>query len=232
MVIYSESDVPGTLGCRLYDKATTIPDAVLQKAFHRPPVLVGLTGGIGCGKTTVLKVFRQIGVPCFVADERAGKYYDDEDFLKEIHNLFGGVAFFSNGKADKKAIASIVFNDKKKLLALNALIHPRVMKEFTDWANRQAAPYVVIESAILYEYGLDKGLDKVICVYLEQEERLRRLEERDHATREVLLARMNSQFSAEEKMDRADYVILNYEGNPRERQVKYIDKLLRARNGA
>ena len=95
-----------------------------------------------------------------------------------------------------------------------------------QFVSRQQAPYVIFESAIVYEHGFDRMVDKVVCVYLEQEERLRRLALRDHATREQLLARMRNQLSAEEKMMRADYVILNYEGNPRARQVRHIHSLL------
>ena len=113
-------------------------------------------------------------------------------------------------------------------MKLNALIHPRVMKDFASWASIQKAEYVIMESAIIYEYHLDKQLDKVITVYLEKEERMRRLILRDKASREQLEERMRNQLSAEEKMDRADYVILNYEGNPRVRQVTFIDNMLRS----
>lgn len=189
-------------------------------------ITVGLTGGIGCGKTTVLRLFRELGVPCFVADEVAGRYYEDEAFLKSIRELFGDRVFRADGSVDKQAIARIVFADKVALASLNGLIHPRVMEDFRRWAGEQRAPYVIFESAILYEYGLEQAVDKVIAVYVEKEERFRRLEQRDHATREALEARMRNQLSAEEKMDRADYVVLNYEGNPRQRQVEHIHGLL------
>ena len=189
--------------------------------------LVGLTGGIGCGKSTVVNVFREIGVPCFVADDEAGKYYDDPLFLEEIRRLLGDKVFSDTGKVDKRKIAQIVFNDKEKLSQLNSLIHPRVMRQFKEWAQRQDSDYVIIESAILYEYCLDKQLDKIVAVYIDREECIQRLEHRSNEPRDVIEARINNQLSAEEKMDRADYVILNFEGNPRERQVRYIDKMLR-----
>lgn len=188
--------------------------------------LVGLTGGIGCGKTTVLEEFKRLGVPCFVADQHASDYYQEPDFLTEIRKLFGLTVFLDSSSVDKKKIASIVFSDKEKLLQLNALIHPRVMNDFRTWAYNQNPKdgYVIIESAILYEYNLDRQLDKIIAVYLEKEERMRRLQLRDNTSREALEARINNQLSAEEKMDRADYVVLNYEGNPRARQVATIHK--------
>lgn len=190
-------------------------------------MLVALTGGIGCGKTTVLNAFRSLGIPCFVADEVAGAYYNDPAFLEQVRTLLGPSVIAPDGSANKQAIAAIVFNNPEALKQLNALIHPRVWQDFLSFANRhQSAPYVIFESAITYEYGFDRLVDKVICVYLEQEERLRRLELRDHATREQLLSRMRNQLPAEEQMMRADYVILNYEGNPRQRQVRQVHQSL------
>lgn len=202
-------------------------------AVHRPQfstsLLVALTGGIGCGKTTVLNEFRKLGIPCFVADEVAGAYYSDPAFLTQIRGLFGDRVFRPDGTVDKKAIAAIVFADSAMLQRLNALVHPRVWDDFVRFASQHTdAPYILFESAIVYEYGFDRLVDKVICVYLEKEERLRRLELRDHATRAQLEARMANQLSAEEKMMRADYVVLNYEGNPRTRQVQHIHNLLLA----
>lgn len=187
------------------------------------PLLVALTGGIGCGKTTVLHEFQKIGIPCFVADEVAGAYYNDPTFLQQIRTLFGDSVMLSDGSADKKAIAQIVFSDHEALHRLNALVHPRVWQDFQQFVHVNAqAPYIIFETAIAYEYGFDQLVEKVVCVYLEEEERLRRLELRDHATRQQLQARMRNQLSAEEKMMRADYVVLNYEGNPRSRQVQHI----------
>lgn len=191
------------------------------------PLLVALTGGIGCGKTTVLHEFLKLGVPCFVADQVAGAYYSDPDFLQQIRALFGNDVFRPDGTVDKQAIARIVFADPEALQRLNALIHPRVWNDFLLFASQHpAAPYLLFESAIVYEYGFDRLVDKVVCVYVELEERLRRLEQRDHATRAQLQARIANQLSAEDKMLRADYVILNYEGNPRARQVAHIHSLL------
>lgn len=191
---------------------------------------VVLTGGIGCGKTTVLREFERLGVPCFVADEVAAGYYDDPAFVAEVDRLLGGGTMTVDGRADKQAIASIVFGNREMLLRLNALIHPRVWEDYLRFAAEHAdAPYCLFESAIAYEYGFDRLADAVVCVYVDKEERLRRLAHRDpvpglsmQAIRERLEARMRNQLPAEEKMMRADYVVLNYEGNPRRRQVEYI----------
>lgn len=190
-------------------------------------LLVALTGGIGCGKTTVLKEFRNRGIPCFIADDIAGAYYHEPSFLNQIRTLFGGSVIRPDGSADKQAIARIVFSDPQSLQKLNQLIHPRVWSDFLRFASAHPqAPYVIFESAIVYEYAFDRLVDKVICVYLDYEERMSRLMHRDQATRQQLQSRMNNQLSAEEKMMRADYVILNYEGNPRPRQVRHIHSLL------
>lgn len=189
---------------------------------------VGLTGGIGCGKTTVVEVFKALGVDCFVADAVAANYYQQADFLEKLKGLFGERVFKADGSADKRRIADIVFNDSEALAQLNSLVHPMVMADFEVFCHeRVGADYVLMESAILYESGLDKEMDSVVCVYVDMEERIRRLRLRDHTTDEQIALRIAAQCPAEEVMQKADYVILNYEGNPRARQVAYIDKLLR-----
>lgn len=193
------------------------------------PLLVALTGGIGCGKTTVLDQFRSIGIPCFIADQVAGAYYQDPAFLASIRHLFGNSVFRPDGTADKAAIARIVFADTDKLAKLNSLVHPRVWDDFQRFAASHAAsPYLIFESAIIYEAHLDRLVDKVVCVYLSLDERIARLTVRDHATAEQIHSRIRRQLPAEEVMQRADHVILNYEGNPRTRQVQHIHNQLLA----
>ena len=189
--------------------------------------VVGLTGGIGCGKTTVLLEFEKLGVPCFVADAWGNKLYYLPSFVQLLVRHFGEGILNDSGEVNRKAVAAIVFNKKEELQWLNAQVHPLVDSMFSQWLYSQSAPYVIYESAILYETQLEKKFDKVIAVYLEENERIRRIAYRDHASREEIEARMANQMSAEEKMMRADYVILNYEGNPRTRQVQYFDHLLR-----
>lgn len=188
---------------------------------------VGITGGIGCGKSTVVAEFAKLGVPCFVADSVAGAYYTDPTFLSEVRCLFGDTVFRQDGSVDKRAIAARVFADKASMASLNALVHPRVMSDFDLFCGSHSeAAYVLFESAILYDYRLDRVMDRVICVYLDLEERLRRLMARDGGDEAAIRARMASQMPAEEVMMRADYVILNYEGNPRARQVACINERL------
>ena len=189
---------------------------------------VGITGGMGCGKSTVVEAFARLGVPSFVADRAGAGCYRHPAFLNEVRRLFGNGVFSADGAPDKRRIAARVFANPAEMQALNALVHPRVMQAFEAFCLRHAdAPYVLFESAILYDYGFDSLMDSVICVYLSLEERLSRLAVRDSVPREELMARIRRQMPAEEMMRRADYVILNYEGNPRQRQVAYIDKMLK-----
>ncbi len=192
---------------------------------------VGITGGMGCGKSTVVAEFGRRGVPCFVADSVAGAYYDDPVFLPDVCRLLGNEVFRDDGSVDKRAIAARVFADRMLLEGLNALVHPRVIQDFDLFCRRHAdAPYVLFESAILFDYGFDRMMDCTICVYLDIDERLRRLLLRDGGDEDAIRARIAHQMPAEDVMTRADYVILNYEGNPRARQVATIDHLLRMRD--
>jgi len=188
--------------------------------------VVGITGGIGCGKTTVLLEFARLGIPCFVADDEAKKCYDDSAFLEEIIAYFGE-GIVKDGVVCKQRLADIVFAEKDKLEWLNSRIHPWVMKRFEEWKKQQKnVPYVLFESAIIYEAHLEHLFDKIITVYLDKEERMRRLLYRDNVTRGQLESRMKVQMDEDEKLMRADYVILNFEGNPRRHQVEYFHNLL------
>lgn len=189
---------------------------------------IGITGGMGCGKSTVVRRFMALGIPCFISDIVAAGYYYDPDFLGQLRSLLGPDVILPDGSADKRAVADRVFADQRLLDGLNALVHPRVKEDFEAFcALYDAAPYVLFESAILYEYGFDLLMDRVICVYLDLDERLRRLRLRDGVGEEALMARISRQMPAEEVLRRADYVVLNYEGNPRSRQVEYIDQQFR-----
>ena len=189
---------------------------------------VGITGGIGCGKSTVVAEFSKLGIQAFVADEVAADYYRAPSFLADIRQLFGDDVFLPDGSADKRRIAARVFSDGNMLKALNALVHPRVLADFEAFCRNHAnEPYVLFESAILFDYGFDALMDRTLCVYLDLQERIRRLRSRDGSSEEQIMARVANQMPALEMMRRADYVILNYEGNPRQRQVALIDKYLR-----
>ena len=189
---------------------------------------IGITGGMGCGKSTVVREFMALGVPCFICDIVAAGYYYDLDFLDGLRDLLGPGVFLPDGMVDKRAVAERVFADQRLLDGLNAMVHPRVREDCAAYcALHDAAPYVLFESAILYDYGFDRQMDRVVCVYLDLPSRLSRLRLRDGVGEEALMARIRRQLPAEEVMMRADYVVLNYEGNPRQRQVQHIDNLVR-----
>lgn len=190
---------------------------------------VGITGGIGCGKSTVVAEFKKLGVSCFVADSVAAAYYNEPDFLADVRRVLGDSVFHADGSVDKAAIARRVFADRSLLQQLNNLIHPRVMRDFAHFCSEHSAePYVLFESAILYDYGFDKMMDCVIGVYLNLEERLQRLMLRDGGDEASIRARIANQLPAEQILHCADHVVLNYEGNPRHRQVLYIDNKIKA----
>lgn len=198
--------------------------------------IVGITGGIGCGKTTVLNIFQdKFHVPCFVMDTEAKKLYDEIEVRQEIMKVFGRDVFhYVDGictfKVDTKKLGSVVFNDKDKLKQLNTIIHPRVRKMFYDWVASQIQnypPYILVESAIMFETGFYKDLDAIITVYIEEEERIRRIQKRDNISIEEIKRRMNKQLSSKVKLELADYIVLNYEGNPRQKQIEIIDRSIR-----
>lgn len=171
---------------------------------------IGLTGGIGSGKSTVAEVFQALNVPVFVSDEQARAIQnEDSGVVSSIMALFGK-DIYSGGKLDRAKLASIVFTDRKKLERLNAIVHPAVAKAFNDFAIKHSAcPYVLKEAAIIFEHGLEKQLDAVITVIAPDEVRIRRVMERDRVSREDVQKRIANQLSQEEKAQRSDFVIVN-----------------------
>ena len=126
--------------------------------------VVGITGGIGSGKSIVSMIFRQLGIPVYEADAEAKKLYDIPEIISEVKKTFGA-AYFSDGTLNKKKFADLVFKDGEALKKINAIIHPYVKKNFREWKNRfKDKPYVLKEAAILFESGTDKGCDKIIVV--------------------------------------------------------------------
>ena len=171
---------------------------------------VGITGGIGSGKTTVCKIFEVLRVPVYYADERAKALMQTD--LKLIHSvkeLFGEAAY-KNGKLNRPFVAEKVFNDKPLLDKLNSIVHPAVAADAMQWMARQAdKPYAIKEAALLFENGSYKHLDKIILVHAAMETRIARLKSRDNATRAQITARMRHQLSDDEKMKLADFIIYN-----------------------
>ncbi len=167
---------------------------------------IGLTSGIGCGKSLVAHVFETIGIPVFYSDKEAKVLYEDESLLNEIAIKFGKEVVV-DGKLQTKKLASIVFCDENKLQQLNAMMHPRVFKRFDTWSKKQHSPYVIMESAILFENNLDKHFTKTIGITTPQDIVIKRVMQRDSCTKEQVLERINNQMPQEKKNKLVDYLI-------------------------
>lgn len=175
-------------------------------------VHIGITGGIGSGKTLICRIFQRLGVHVYNADDRAKVLMNSDPGLKsQISAEFGSDAYQADGKLDRKHIAKSVFDNPEKLKKLNSLVHPSVGEDYKVWANGFSdQPYILREAALLYEAGVASMLDKVIVVSAPEEIRIKRVLERDsQRTEQEVRAIINSQWKEEEKVKRADYVILN-----------------------
>jgi dephospho-CoA kinase len=172
---------------------------------------IGLTGGIGSGKSSVAGIFNVLGIPVFDADTSAKSIMENDiELAASIKDLFGNESYL-NGKLNRSYVANLVFNDSYKLDQLNALVHPVTISASNTWAEQQKTPYVVKEAALLFESGSAAGLDYVIGVYAPQHIRIKRVMDRDKLTREQVLARMNCQVNEEIKMKLCDFVLVNDE---------------------
>lgn len=172
---------------------------------------IGLTGGIGSGKSTVAKIFETLGIPVFDADTAAKNIMNEDKLLKQkVKDLFGNQSY-EDGTLNRKYIASIVFNDVLKLEQLNALIHPATITTAHEWATKQTTPYTVKEAALFFESGSATGIDYIIGVYAPQHLRIQRVMQRDNISREEVLSRLNKQIDEEMKMKLCDFVVVNDE---------------------
>lgn len=171
---------------------------------------VGITGGIGSGKTTVCKIFETLQVPIYYADERAKWLLNnDEKIINSVKNLLGIEAYI-NGQLNRSYIADKVFNNKELLDSYNEIVHPAVAYDTLEWMQQYVySKYVIKEAALLVETGLYLTLDKLIVVTAPTELRIQRVMQRDNTTREAVEARINNQLSEEEKIKVADFVVIN-----------------------
>jgi len=173
---------------------------------------IGITGGIGSGKTTVCKLFELQGIPVFYSDAQARTAMNtDLDLADGIRQTFGKDIYFENGLLDRKKLASIVFSDDSKLKELNALVHPAVFRRFHIWSAEQTSPYVLKEAAILFESDSYKDCDGIILVKAPLDLKIARVIKRDAITKQEVLNRMEKQLSDEEKLKLSDFIIENDE---------------------
>jgi dephospho-CoA kinase len=180
----------------------------------RTPLCIGVTGGIGSGKSLVCKIFNSLGVLSYDADGRAKMILDSDPILKEqIKDVFGPYAYDEDGRLNRIHISKMAFSMPEKLARLNQLVHPRVAADFERWIEEHSSRhYLIKEAALMFEAASTKGLDKVILVTAPQSLRIKRVLARDpHRTEADLQKIMANQMSEEEKMKRADFVILNDE---------------------
>lgn len=174
-------------------------------------MVVGLTGGIGSGKTTVAGFFKEKNVPVYIADEAGKRLLETSAEIKEhVIKLIGEKAY-TNNTPNRKYIASVVFKNSEKLEALNKIIHPAVAEDFENWLRKQKAAYVIYEAAILFEAGGYKKCELNVLVTATKEEKLKRLQERDQSTISEIEARMEKQWSDEQKRKLADFEIENHD---------------------
>ncbi len=194
--------------------------------------LIGVTGGIGSGKTVVCEGFQSLGRTVLSADNLAREIMDTEDEVKQkVRQLFGTAAYSPEGLLDRRFVAARVFGESLVKKKLDAIVHPAVFREIEVRISRLSAeqrfPYVVIEAALIYESGFDKRLDYVIVVQAAKESRIRRVTERDGSTRAEVLRRIASQLSQEELVKRADFLIRNDSDLSQiPSKVRFIDQLL------
>lgn len=174
---------------------------------------IGITGGIGSGKTTVCRVFEVLGIPVFYADNAAKSIMHNDALLRQdIVEGFGKDSYFENGDLNRKHISSIVFNDKDELAKLNALVHPAVFRAFDIWVKEQKdAPYVLKEAALLFESDSHKMCDQSILVKSPEALKISRIIARDNTTAEEVRLRINRQFPDKKKERMADHIIINDE---------------------
>ena len=174
-------------------------------------IKVGITGGMGSGKSTVAKVFAVLGIPVYYADDAAKRLMNEDLSLKEqLLQLFGKETY-TNGMLNRKYLASVVFNNEEKLALLNSIVHPATLRDADEWMLRQKTPYAIKEAALIFESGAQKQLDYVIGVHAPVPLSIQRVMKRDHITRDEVKARMDKQMDEAIKMRLCDYVINNDE---------------------
>jgi dephospho-CoA kinase len=180
---------------------------------RKPGFKLGITGGIGSGKTSVCRVFDVLRIPVFSADREAQEIMENDDNIILQINSIVGKDLYKNGSLDRMDLAKIIFNDSSLLVKVNSLIHPAVFNQFTKWVLLQTAPYVIMEAAILFESGAGKYVDSVATVVAPVEQRVKRVIHRNKLSREQVLDRMRNQMDDETRMKLSDYIIHNSEND-------------------
>lgn len=192
-------------------------------------IKLGITGGIGSGKSTICKLFSLLGIPIYESDAQAKNLMNNSPVINErLLSTFGNTIYREDGNLDRKKLAHIVFNSPYLLKELNNIVHPEVRRDFLCWAEKQKdAPYVIQESAILFNSGFNQIMDKTLTVTAPITERINRVIARDLASKEQVLERINNQMNDEQQIALSDYVIHNGSNDLLIVQVLKIDQILR-----
>ncbi len=171
---------------------------------------IGLTGGIGSGKSLIRRIFCELGIPVYDADTAAKRLMiEDENIRKSLISAFGQEIIQQNGSLNKKLLADIIFRDKENLNTINSIVHPAVHRDFENWLQKQDAPYVLEEAAVFFETDAYRSMDKMITVCASEDVRIERVTKRDSISREKVIERMKNQLPDDEKFKLADFVIYN-----------------------
>jgi dephospho-CoA kinase len=187
---------------------------------------IGLTGGIGSGKTTVAQIFEVLSIPVYYADPAAKELMNnDPELKKKIITSFGSDVY-KKGVLDRAYLGAMVFPDAEKLNLLNSIVHPATIQDSESWMQNQKTPYAIKEAALIFEAGLEKYLDYVIGVTAPESLRIQRVVDRDHTSTEKVMERMHQQMDEKEKISRCDFVIVNDGVSPLLPQVLSIHKTL------
>ena len=172
---------------------------------------IGLTGGLGSGKTTVACIFEVLGIPVYYADEASKRLMNEDETVKTSVKKTFGNDVYKDDKLDRKYLADIVFNDEEKLKMLNSIVHPATIMDAGNWIKNQTAPYIIKEAALLFESGSDKNLDYVIGVQSPLALRMQRAMQRDQISEKEIMSRINRQMDEEKKLQLCDFIIVNDE---------------------
>ena len=177
----------------------------------KPPLKLGVTGGIGSGKTTVCRIFSVLGIPVFDADPVARQIMDTDESIMLRLNSIAGKDLYITGTLDRIELAKLIFSNSSLLARVNSLVHPAVFDHFKRWAIVQTTPYVILEAAILFESGGAKHLDKILSVVAPLEDRITRVIKRNSLSEEQVLDRIRNQMDDESRIKLSDYIIYNAE---------------------
>lgn len=193
---------------------------------------IGITGGIGSGKSTVCKVFSAMGIPVFQADLVAGKLQnEDPQLVHEMIQIFGADIYSADRLLDRKKLASIIFDNRSLLEKVNNIVHPAVHKAFDQWKSKYTnLPYVIYEAAILFETGSFRNFDCTILVIADEAERIERVIKRENTTVDAVRKRMHNQMKDSDKIKLANYLLYNNDNQLIIPQILKLDKILKSKN--